>query len=532
MKDSYKVKYLFVIVAIFVTQVIVASRFIITNDEAYYLSFAKNLQLSYVDSPPFVSYLSWLQVYYNCLQPLCLRILVIILHLVSSMFLLAVVMNNSQNNSIEVRKSIFTSFLFCYICPIFGLYGIFILPDTGLILALSIMLYVTDKIYKQQNISYIHSLILGLGFGIGLLSKYHIIPLGGGMLLGLLLSLLTHYKNNYRHLIICSLIIMIISIFISAPMWIWNWTYNFASFKFQLQHGFAKGTWSLISASIFCVSSLLFITPWIAYFLLKFGLLKNRRSYLIIPFTCLFFTLLSSSLRKNVLGHWIAPAFWILIPYASINLYKYGSKFSQKILNFFLAITFLIWVIIAIPLAQPGGMNNIKSIIYNVNKDLSDSADLLLWMDIKNILDNNQVFSKKIKVLHNQYSSNKLCNTKIELIGTTDWMFTSQFEYLGFEKSLKKQYHNPYKIINVNIEHANFYLWRDNLTAYANCPILIITYRTLPTYLTEVMTINNESIISNIPNYKNIDIHLISGTFKNASYIKDSRNKVLYSGHY
>ncbi len=532
MKDSYKVRYLCIVIAIFIAQVIVASRFIITNDEAYYLAFAKSLQLSYVDSPPFVSYLSWIQIHYNCLKPLFLRLVVIILHLISCIFLLQIVRNNFQDHLIEARKSIFTTFLFCYLCPIFGLYGIFILPDAGLILALSIMLYATDKIYNQQNISYTNSLILGLGFGIGLLSKYHIIPLGGGILIGLLLSLIAHYKNNYRHLVVCSLIILLVSILISTPMWIWNWSYHFASFKFQLQHGFAKGDWSLISALIFCASSLLFITPWLAYFLLKFGLFKNNRMYLLIPFTSLFLTLLSSSFRKNVLGHWIAPAFWILIPYASTNLYKYGSKLSQKTLTLFLALTFVIWIIIAIPLVMPGGMSNIKHFIYKANKDLSDSADLLLWMDIKAILNNNQEFSKKVTALHSQYNSTQSCASNNELIGTTDWMFTSQFEYIGLEEDLQKQYQHSYKIINVNIEHANFYLWRDNIAEYANCPILIITYRTLPTYLADIIDIRNEAIISNIPAYKNIDLHLISGQFKAAPAIQESRNKVLYSGHY
>ena len=530
MTDKFQLKiYVVIAIIIFVIQAIIAHQFIITNDEAYYLAFAKNLQLSYIDSPPFVAYLTWLQNHLNLNSRFSLRFIVIVLHFISSLFLLKIVSNNYQyqNNSItktNAQKSLLITFLLSYLAPIFGLYGIFILPDAGLILSLSIMLYFADNIYQHRNISYWQSLGLGLGLGLGLLSKYHIIPLGGGMLLGLILSLLP--STSKKHLWYCGLIIICTSLIISAPLWLWNYYYHFASFKFQLQHGYAKGNWSLSSLLLFFITSILYISPWFTYFLLKFGLLKDKKLYIMIPFGSLTLILIVSSLLKNVLGHWIAPAFWLLIPYSSIYIIKSASELTQKIITMFFIFTTIIWLVI--PLA-------IASNCFRYFHDLSNYSDLLLWKDIKDILQSSPQFTNNIVELNQKniaYHNTVSCSSNKQLIGTTDWMFTAQFEYINLAQQLQQKFHQQYQILNLNIEHANFYLWRDQLELYANCPILIISYRPLPQYLESIMQINNETIINNIKNYKDIELHLIMGVLKDSITISQAKNQVLYSGHY
>lgn len=543
-KNKYPIA--FITILIIMINVLLAARFMLTNDEAYYVAFARNLQLSYVDSPPFVSYLSWFPVHYHYNQALLLRLSVLIIHLISTLIMVRVVNNNLQiHHQTKSPQAIIHTILIAYLCPIFGLYGIFILPDVGLILALSIMIFIADKIYHQKSIDFYKSLLLGLGLGIGLLSKYHIIPLGGGILLGLLIHLWHNNPTKKISRLLCSACVIIVtSLIVSMPMWIWNIKYHFASFKFQLQHGFAKGDWSLTSLLIFVCSSILCITPWFAYLLVKYGLLRKPRLYLVIPYLSLFGILLLSSLRKNVLGHWIAPALWILLPYAVINLQIYGSILAKKAFRYYCAITMIFWIIIALPLALPGGMNNIKIILLKTNHDLSNMVDLLLWNDLRDILNNSSVFHESLHDLHlakpmyfdaphfANIQTTSYCKVNQDLIGTTDWMFTAQFEYTNLFDNFKQLQNASYKILNVNIEHANFYLWRDDLTKYASCPILIITYRTLPEYLKDIIEIQQQETIENISQYKNLQLHLIIGKFKDSQSIATRQNAVMVSGHY
>ncbi|MCC2645393.1 MAG: phospholipid carrier-dependent glycosyltransferase, partial [Burkholderiales bacterium] len=290
--------------------------------------------MSYVDAPPFVAYLNIVQAKLGIFQPLINRLLVVILHLIATIFLILIVKNNHviipSNNRDNLSDKLLITFLLAYIIPIFGLYGIFILPDSGLILGLSLMLWVSDHILREGYISIKNSLLLGIGLGIGLLSKYHILPLGGGMLLGLYLDLACRNSNQYSLRPLAMLIIsVLLGLVIAAPLFIWNYTNHYASFIFQLQHGFNSNSWQLISMVGFIFGAILYLTPWFAYMLFKYGVLKERRYYILIPVFCLCLILLISSLRKNILPHWLSPAFWLLIPYTVINSKSFAALKSM-----------------------------------------------------------------------------------------------------------------------------------------------------------------------------------------------------------
>ncbi len=93
---------------VFIASLIIAAQFPITNDESYYIAFSKNLQLSYVDAPPFVSYLNIIQVTFGLVSPLYERSLVIVLHLLATLFLLAIVRNHCINDEHLATKLLIT----------------------------------------------------------------------------------------------------------------------------------------------------------------------------------------------------------------------------------------------------------------------------------------------------------------------------------------------------------------------------------------------------------------------------------------
>ena len=504
--------------SVLVATLIIAATFPITNDESYYIAFAKNLQLSYVDAPPFVSYLNIIQMKLGLMSPLYQRSLVLMLHLVSTLFLLLIVRNHCANET-DLSTKLLITFLMAYIVPIFGLFGIFILPDCGLILSLSILLWVADKIVSTTVLSWTSAFILGVALGIGLLSKYHILPLGGGILLGILLELSLRSKFSWYNLIK-----LIMSVFIALicaiPLFVWNYEHHFASFVFQFQHGFSSNSWRLTTMLAFLLCSIIYLTPAFTFVLLKRGLLVKKYLYLWIPVCSLFIILLVSSLRKSVLPHWISPAFWLLIPYCVIY-----SGSHLKLLMRLCKYTALIWVVLVGVLLIPGGLMNIKELSKLFNPDTKVFKDLLLWEELSELMKKEPTLEQTITTaLHQKPSPD--CSVNKPIIGTFRWFWASQVEY-----------HNMFpgaQVLNLDQHSSNYYLWRDNWSDYANCNVLLIggEDKYITTALAKIMTINNEFTVHGLGDYRSLNLQVINGTLKDRSTLQQVQNMLASHPHY
>ncbi|MCC2625086.1 MAG: phospholipid carrier-dependent glycosyltransferase [Burkholderiales bacterium] len=419
-------------------------------------------------------------------------------------------------NESTLPAKLLTTFLLAYIVPIFGLYGIFVLPDSGLILGLSIMLWASDNIVRQQLVSIKNSLFLALGLGIGLLSKYHILPLGGGMLLGLYIDLLCQNRQaNWLNLAKLALSI-VLCLIIAAPLFVWNYANHYASFIFQLQHGFTSNGWRISTMFEFILGILLYLTPWFAYLLVRDGIFKNRKYYILIPVIALSLILLISSLRKVILPHWLAPAFWLLIPYLVINTSKL--KFVKAMCKY----TSILWILLIILLLTPGGMLNIKKVAKLFNVSASSMIDILLWQELPGLFNENTDLQHSIARL-NTNSPN--CHFSYKLIGTMRWFWAAQLEY-------HKAFPAAYKILNLDLQSSNFYIWRDNLTNFANCRVVIIADRDNLKDMANLIDIKNSYTIHGIGDYKSLNLTVVEGVFKDAAIIKPFQQTLLKNPHY
>lgn len=427
------------------------------------------------------------------------------------------------------------TFLIAYIVPIFGLYGIFILPDSGLVLGLSIMLWTSDNILREGSVSLRNSIFLGIGLGIGLLSKYHILPLGGGMLLGLYLDLifLRHQglvQNNISRPInklgmdLAWLIFsMLVGLLISMPLFVWNYANHYASFVFQLQHGFNSNSWQLTSMFGFILGALLYLTPWFAYMLVRYGLLKlsfwkARSYYVLVPVISLSLILIISSLRKNILPHWLSPAIWLLIPYAVIN----SDSLRLKSLKSMCKYTSMLWLILLFILLMPGGILNIKKVTKLFNPDTTGLADLLLWSELPQLFGENTQIGHSLTTLNNPVQN---CHSTYKLIGTARWYWAAQLEY-------HKVFTFDYKILNLDLQSSNFYTWRDNLASFANCPVLVVSDRDNLPDLANLIDIQKSYKIHGIGDYKSLNLMIVEGVFKNTKAIASLQQKLLDNPHY
>lgn len=504
-------------IGVLLASIVIAATFPITNDESYYIAFAKNLQLSYVDAPPFVSYLNIIQVKLGLISPLYERLLVIVLHLIATLFLLAVVRNHCANDK-ELATKLLITFLIAYLVPIFGLFGIFILPDCGLILSLSILLWAADTVIRTNNLTWANAFILGIGLGIGLLSKYHILPLGGGILLGVLLDLKFSWHNLTK-----LAVSVVIALICALPVFIWNYEHHFASFLFQLQHGFSSNNWRLSTMIAFILTSALYLTPAFAYLLIKRGLLVKKHWYLLIPVCSLFIILLASSARKHVLPHWISPAFWLLIPYTVI----YSGKKAEhvQLLLKLCKYTAVIWVFLIGILLLPDGLMNVKQLSKLINPDTKIFKDLLLWQELPELLQQNPLLSQTLNNAMHQ-KQNQECSVQTPIIGTFRWFWASQVEYHDMFPGAK--------IINLDQNSSNYYLWRDNWSDYANCNILLIgsENKAIPHALAKLMTIDNQFTIYGLGDYRSLNLQVISGVLKAGDTLKKIQNMLASHPHY
>jgi hypothetical protein len=422
----------------------------------------------------------------------------------------------NEENSNTLSNKLLVTFLLAYIVPIFGLYSILILPDSGLILGLSIMLWASDNIIRQRFVSIKNSLFLALGLGIGLLSKYHILPLGGGMLLGLYIDLICQNRQAGWSSLAKLILSIILCLIIAAPLFIWNHANHYASFIFQLQHGFTSNSWRVATMFGFMLGILLYLTPWFAYMLVRDGMLKNRKFYILIPLISLSLILLTSSLRKVILPHWLAPAFWLLIPYLVINTNKL--KFVKTMCKY----TSILWILLLILLLLPGGMLNIKKVAKLFNVNASGMMDILLWRELPTLLTENTMLQHSLTTLN---TPSPHCNSSYKLIGTMRWFWAAQLEY-------HKVFPADYKILNLDLQSSNFYTWRDNLTNFANCRIVIIADRDNLKAMANLIDIKNSYTIHGIGDYKSLNLTLVEGVFKDAEVIKSFQQTLLKNPHY
>lgn len=504
---------------ILIAVLVIAAKFPMMNDETYYIAFSKSLQQSYVDHPPFVSYLNIAQTMLGLNAPLYQRTLVILLHLISTVFLMGIVYNHCINDK-DLSKKLLLTFLIAYLVPVFGFFSLFILPDTGLILSLSLLLWAADQVIANEKLSVKHAVQLGMGLGIGLLSKYHILLLGGGILAGVFIDLTRHAGFKWPN-VLKLFLSMLIGLLIAWPMLLWNTNNHFASFIFQLQHGLSANEWHLKGCFAFIFLSAIYLTPWFTVTFLKQGLFGKFRAYLFIPVCSLFIILLISSLRKHVLPQWISPAFWLLIPYSVIYCSETGVASLWKGCKY----TALLWVPLVIALSLPGGMWNLKPLIQWVHGNTPNSWCTLFWDELPVMIRNDLVLGPLTQMAFKQ-SVPAACLEKQPIIGTFKRIWASQLEY--------HQVFPGAKILNLEQNSSNFYLWRDQWADYANCNILFIAEGSedLTPALATILTVKQQYHLNGFKDYPALHLQVISGTLRDWNTIQALQRNLLGHPHY
>lgn len=305
----------------------------LTVDEAHYWVYSKFLDLSYYDHPPMIGYIIKIFTDIFGINEFAVRLpSVIIFILTSYLFFLCV-------KKLFNEKIAFIGVILLNILPVFSFLGAVVtIPDSPLSLFWMLSFYIFINIVETKEKKYWY--ILGITVGLAFLSKYTAVMIYPSIILFLLCSKEHRFWFVKKEFYLS----MIISFILFLPVVIWNIQNNWASFGFQLQHGFGKSlpefSFTLFGRSIGAqagyVSPFLFIFYcYVMYVLIKDSFFKKQRDALIIVCFSLpvlfFFNAIATF--NEILPHWPAMGYLILTMYAAyiINKFWDNSKFRKFI---------------------------------------------------------------------------------------------------------------------------------------------------------------------------------------------------------
>ncbi|MBU0721693.1 glycosyltransferase family 39 protein [bacterium] len=295
-------------------------------DEAHYVLYALNLDLSYFDHPPLVGWIQYLFTSVFGSGEFGSRVAAIIIGFMTSVFIYRLVYDIGKNAS-----HAFIAVLALHASFLFNALFIMLMPDTLLFLLLLPIIFTTVAIekYNQRSMWILLAILLGLAG----LSKYTAVLFVVPIILYFIL------KKRYQFFYSLNILItIVISLAIISPVIIWNIQNDWSSFAYQSEHVVGKsgigwsGFFSSIAAQIGAYNPFLF--PLAFYGLYKAFRSKNDTLFLSSLFGLVliaFFTY--ASLYKTALPHWSALFYMLFIPIGSYYLLQ-SFKPALKYLKF------------------------------------------------------------------------------------------------------------------------------------------------------------------------------------------------------
>lgn len=295
----------------------------ITVDEAHYWVYSKFLDLSYYDHPPIIGYIIKAFTELFGVNTFAVRLpSVIIFVLTSWIFFIAA-------RKLFSEKTAFTAVILLNILPVFSFLGAVItIPDSPLSLFWILSFYLFIRLIETSQKKYWY--FLGFSIGFALISKYTAVMLFPSIIIFLLFSKNHRFWFAKKEFYIS----ILISFVCFLPVIFWNIQNNWASFGFQLQHGFGK-TLPQLSATLFFrsigaqagyVSPLLFAFYCFAlYSCAKEGFFKKDKYALFVASFSLPVLLFFNSIASfnEILPHWPAMGYLVATIYVSHLILKF-----------------------------------------------------------------------------------------------------------------------------------------------------------------------------------------------------------------
>jgi len=306
--ESYK---LFALIAVTtIGRMIAASLVDLGTDEAYYWTWSKHIDLSYFDHPPMVAYLIRCSTFFFGDGTVAVRLPAILL---SAGFLFLVYKLSIRLYGLQQIG--WLAALFCVLSPMTFVLGFLILPDAPLLFFSALTMYLfLGYMEGRREVWWLGGIMLGCA----LLSKYN-----GILLCVSVAAFLAFGSRNDRQCFLDWRMAGtgIIALLVFAPVILWNIQHQWASFAFQLNHGFGSSRsvwWMLILGPLLAQAGYVSPVLWVGSIRVGInavkGMLKDHRTRFIATFggvPILFFIL--AGLKSPGLPHWTALGYAVLL---------------------------------------------------------------------------------------------------------------------------------------------------------------------------------------------------------------------------
>ena len=297
------------------------------NDEVYYWTYALYPDWSHFDHPPMVG---WFIQLFSCnllfTSEFFLRLSSVVFMTLNT-YLIYLIGKQVKDE----RTGFYAALLYTASTYAFVITGIFILPDTPLIVF--IFLAVLQFVKYFQNGKNGHLVLAGLFAGLAMLSKYSGIFIWSGVGLYVIFYSRKEFKNPFLY------ISALISAVCMLPVLMWNLDNEFISFTF---HGDRVGFFGDFHPEYFLIEIMgesLYNNPvnYVLTIIALVALFKGNKFISDMPkrlFLCLtlpsIFLFWFFSFTRQILPHWTAPSFvLLLVVVASYLSDKYEVKDGQ-----------------------------------------------------------------------------------------------------------------------------------------------------------------------------------------------------------
>lgn len=286
-------------------------------DESYYLFYGQHPALSYFDHPPAVALWSALGQGLPSLlrlEPVLALRLPGLFSYSASLALLA----SATCRWFGARAAWIAAALGSLSPLLLACGGLLLLPDSPLLLMMSVLLWWLSRHPLHAPRRAWESLLFGLILGALCLAKYQ------GLLLVLTLALLRLFDSLRQRQLRWRDTALVLLGFVatSAPLWIWNAQNDWVSFTFHSGRS-ASTVFHWQGPPLFLLSQLALLFPSIGVLLLLALLRGPGRLLQALAWPQLLMFLLLSG-RMQVLASWLVPAWWLLLPPAAALLARPG----------------------------------------------------------------------------------------------------------------------------------------------------------------------------------------------------------------
>lgn len=234
MKQSPEKSAFYIIAASTILHLLVAGRVGLGSDEAHYALYGMHLDWSYFDHPPLAGWLQAIALYFSESE-FSLRLIPILIYAATSaaLYRLVQILFPLEN----IKLPLISVALF-NLGITFQLMGLSMLPEDPLLLMTLLSLIFFLRALEHEKLT--DWLAVGLFLGLAGLAKYTAVTVVVTMLLYLFWQRrYTVFKKPGIWVAALTAAIII------SPVFYWNMNHDWASFAYQLDHGFKDRPWSL-----------------------------------------------------------------------------------------------------------------------------------------------------------------------------------------------------------------------------------------------------------------------------------------------